>query len=262
MNHPSSVWTLITVTHNSAEPLKRYWSSVRLPEDVGWVVVDNGSTDDTVRIARELGAEVIEAGRNLGFGRANNLGMAHSHTPYVAFVNPDVTVDPATLPRLATAIDAERALVAPQLLHPDGTAQPNGRGWPILLHKVWNRLSPGRVNGTYRLFAAPGEQREAVWLTGAVVASTREVMQSLGPWDESFFLYYEDTDLCVRARDLGIRSLLIGDVRWTHGWDRATARFNRGALRAWRREVASMLRFYRRYPRLVLSAPAEASRAG
>jgi GT2 family glycosyltransferase len=69
-----------------------------------------------------------------------------------------------------------------------------------------------------------------------------------GPWDDWFFVYYEDADICLRARRLGIPTLVAGAVRWRHGWERATSTVN---ARAWKREIPSMMKFYLRYPLLL-----------
>jgi GT2 family glycosyltransferase len=251
-------WSLITVTYNSARAIETFWSSVELGEDVEWVVVDNASTDHSRQVAAELGARVIALDVNRGFGAANNLGFRASSSPYVCFVNPDVTPQIADLARLDALLEGEeRLLVAPQLLNEDGSRQPNGRGVPSLLHKVLHRVRPGLVEHTYRRSAAEGEVVEVDWVMGAVVAGRRDWLSRLGPWDERFFVYYEDSDLGLRNARGGGRTTVVGDVRWVHGWQRETATVN---WRAWRREVPSMVKFYSRYPELLSLSLPRASR--
>ena len=242
-------WALVTVTYDSADALRRYWTGVDLPADVDWVVVDNASADDSAAVARDLGARVIELGVNRGFGAANNVGFAATDAPYVCFVNPDVRPEPGDLAILEAALDAApRRLVAPQLRNDDGTAQPNGRGRAYLTDKVLHRVRPEAVRERYWLLAEPGQTRAVSWLTGAVLAGRREWLAALGPWDEAFFVYFEDCDLAERNRRAGGESLVLGDVRWTHGWKRESAGVG---TRAWRRELASSARFYARYPSLI-----------
>ncbi|WP_346875561.1 glycosyltransferase family 2 protein [Rothia sp. (in: high G+C Gram-positive bacteria)] len=256
MNTNMTSWTLVTVTYNSAEVLPRFWSRFDPTSSLRWIVVDNNSSDNSVEVARSLGADVIESSTNLGFGGANNLGFAASTSEYVAFVNPDVAVDYGSLDGLAQIINETQGLVSPQLINSDGSLQPNGRGWPVMAHKVLNRLAPQRVDGKYRIFANPGEMAQVPWFIGAVVASTRENFLKLGPWDEHFFVYYEDTDLCLRARKQGINSYVVGDHQWTHGWARATAKFNKNFFRSWKLELDSLSKFYMRYPLLLVKEPA------
>lgn len=246
-------WSFITVTYNSESKLRAYWDQP-LGEDVEWIVVDNHSNDASCSVAVDLGAKVVPLNQNLGFSRANNIGLRLAQGDYVAFLNPDVRPLPATLPRLRAEIDNRNglALVAPQLLSDDGSLQPNGRGEPYLLNKVMHRICPQAVDNSYRLFADPGTIREVSWLMGAAVICRRDVVRSFGGWPEEYFIYYEDTDLGLEMRDRGIPSYIVGDVQWIHGWARDTARFN---FRAWTYELRSMLRFYSRHPRYLSPIP-------
>ena len=254
---PTPTWTVVTVTYNSSLQLRRHWQR-GVPRPVRWIVVDNASTDDSRDVATSLGAEVIALRRNVGFGAANNIGYAAAESAFIAFVNPDVTADWDTLHMLESAIEASDGLVSPQLVNDDGSLQPNGRSWPFLLSKILHRTSDGALNQTYRVYASQDELRPVVWVMGAVLAGSRKIFDRLGgPWDERFFVYYEDADICLRARSLGISTFLAGGVRWRHGWARETSTLN---ARAWKREIPSMMKFYARYP-LLLSPFLSATKA-
>ncbi|WP_447942590.1 glycosyltransferase [Microbacterium aurum] len=251
---PAAV-SLITVAHNSAETLRRCWSATRLPADTEWIVVDNGSSDDSAAVARALGARVIDAGANRGFSAGNNLGLQHASGSFIGFVNPDVVVDVDSIGELVATARRRRALVAPQLLNLDGTEQPNGRGYPLLVAKVRNRLRGG--DAAYLLRSGDGEPQPVCWVMGAAILGDRALFEVLGGWDARFFLYYEDKDICLRAWAAGIPTLLVPGARWTHGWARETTSLHWGA---WRREIPSMVKFYRRYPEF-LSGPRASARA-
>lgn len=245
----SPAWTLVTVTFNSASTLREFWPQVGSNKTFEWVVVDNASQDDSAEVAAALGARVIRLPQNLGFGAANNIGFRSSTSEFVAFVNPDITPNPADLSLLGTYLNAHpNDLVSPQLVNDDGTLQPNGRGLPYLLNKVRNRTSPSTLIGSYLRFAEPGENLPVEWLMGAVVAGSRERFQALGPWDERFFVYYEDADLGLRNSRLSGKSIVLGDARWSHGWARETSS---ASWSAWKRELPSLMKFYSRYPRLL-----------
>lgn len=242
-------WVLVTVTYNSAAKLRRFWDGVVVPKEVEWVVVDNGSSDDSVAVARSLGARAIVLGRNIGFGAANNVGFRSTESRYVGFINPDVCPALIDLETFARALDeSNMTLLAPQLVNNDGTLQPNGRGVPHLWDLVRNRLNPKSVAGRYQLYAAGSGGTRVAWLTGAVVLGERTWLAHLGPWDEHFFLYHEDCDLGLRNSAAGGTSVVFGGIRWTHGWARDTAKF---ALGPWRLELSSMAKFYARYPHLL-----------
>lgn len=254
----SATWSLITVTYNSASKLRRYWSDVQLDSSIEWVVVDNASTDESVELAAELGARVIPLPNNVGFGAANNIGFASTTSDFIAFVNPDVSPNPDDLERLAQHLSEHPTdLVAPQLLNSDRSLQPNGRGLPYLSAKVVNRISDRAGRDGYLLTANDGEVLEADWLMGAVVAGLRDHVAEIGVWDERFFVYYEDSDLGLRNAAAGGRSVVLGDVRWVHGWARET---KVPSLSAWRLELPSMFKFYLRYPNLIVRNSAKKKR--
>lgn len=242
-------WTVVTVTFNSAPDLQRWWAQTDLG-GAQWIVVDNASTDGSAELATSYGAEVLRLPVNVGFSRANNAGLRQARGRYVAFSNPDVRLDSSTFPRLAQVIDARGALVAPQLINPDGTEQPNARGLPFLVDKFANRgiRLPGSRLESYLLTI--GNAPTAVeWVMGAAICGAREYFERTGGWDESFFLYYEDHAIGLQSWARGNGLYLVPDCRWVHGWRRETSRFH---LRAWQHEFASAFRFYRRYPFLIL----------
>ncbi|WP_433931502.1 glycosyltransferase [Curtobacterium flaccumfaciens] len=241
-------WHIVTVSFNSATELRKHWANTSLPASTRWTVVDNASTDESVSVARELGAHVIPLDSNVGFGAANNVAARSVSAQYVLFVNPDVEVRFESLPDMAKTLERKQGIVlAPQLLEPDGRLQPSGRGFPALSSKVLNRL-PGADSRNYQILASDGERRYVSWAIGAAIAMSGATFDRLG-WDERFFVYYEDSDLGLRAWKSGHPVVLDGTVRWVHAWARETASLN---VRAWRLELPSMFKFYSRYPHLLL----------
>lgn len=246
-------WTAITVTHNSAEALRRCWSG--FDRTFAWVVVDNASTDGSAALAESLGATVIQQA-NVGFSRANNRALERVASDYVVFVNPDVVVDPCTLPALE-ALAARGALVAPQLTFPDGSDQPNARGLPFVVDKLAHRgvrLPSARLAS----YTPPGRSTPypVDWVMGAAVAGATDTFRRLGGWDGRYFIYHEDHELGLRAWSRGVPMLVDPTVRWCHEWSRDTAR---PSAVHWRHEIVSASRFYARYPLLTLPwrGPAE-----
>lgn len=245
-------WSLVTVAYNSSMALGTFWTDSR-PSNVEWIVVDNASHDDSVATATALGAnQVIKLPRNKGFAAACNVGAACASGEYIGFVNPDVIVDYSSLDCLASRINETRGLVGPQLVNPDGTKQPNGRGIPTLKSKLLHRLRPDAAEGSYAILADSGEAPYVCWMIGAAICMHRSTFGQIRGWDDSYFLYYEDHDLGLRGWQQGFPSRIEGSVNWTHGWERATMTFN---VPAWKRELASMSRFARVYPWFFLPDP-------
>ena len=156
---------------------------------------------------------------------------------------------------MAERIDHHGGVIAPQLLFADGRLQPNGRGMPLLAHKVLNRLSARSLRGLYLLFAAASEERYAFWLMGAAVAGKASLFRELGGWNDKFFIYYEDKDLSIRTWKSGHPVVLCGQFQWSHGWARETKKFNIGP---WKHELASLITFYGMYPEFIFGGPCAA----
>jgi GT2 family glycosyltransferase len=177
--------TVIIVTFNSAHCLPDLAQS--LAEFPHVIVVDNHSDDGTSSMVPDYlpQAQVISNSRNLGFGAANNLGLRQAQTPFCLLLNPDCALDSAHALRLmATAARfPEAALIAPQLLGTNGKAEINYR-W---VNTLWTSTGPGAEDVCCVGFACG-----AAWLLN--MAEMKEV----GGFDEDFFLYYEDDDLCHR----------------------------------------------------------------
>jgi N-acetylglucosaminyl-diphospho-decaprenol L-rhamnosyltransferase len=179
------------------------------------VVVDNGSSDGSAAaVARSLPAvKVLHPGANLGYARAANLGITATHAPVVAVCNPDLEVEEgaagALVPRLAA--EADLGAVGPLIRNTDGTIYPSARSDPRvrdavghgLLGFVW-RTNP--FTRRYRqLDADPSRPRDVDWVSGAAVWLRRDALDTVGGWDERYFMYVEDVDLCWQLRRRGWR---------------------------------------------------------
>lgn len=244
------LWSVITVTYNSARQLAESWSEFLAPQDkVEWIVVDNASHDGSADVARSLGATtVLELPENVGFGAANNIGVNASRGDVLFFANPDLHLTASTLERLYPRVSGGGTIVAPQLVDQRGRLQPNGRGTPSLVNKIGNRLIPGRFGRYYR-YSTTCDPLGVVFVIGAALSCTRSDFDLVGGWDDRFFVYYEDSDFCLRAAVAGIHTVVDGNVRCVHEWARETSGVS---LMAWKNELRSARTFYGRYPRLIL----------
>lgn len=183
--------TAVVVTFNSAHCIDALAASLaQLPHVV---LVDNASGDDTIANARAAlpRATVIENRSNLGFGAANNLGLQQVSSEFALLVNPDCSFEPAAIAGLVACADRfpEASAIGPQIVD-----------------------AQGRPEATYRwtstAWASRGPAAEAPlcvgFVTGACMLVRTDAMRRIGGFDEAFFLYYEDDDLCIRLqRDCG-----------------------------------------------------------
>ena len=238
--------SLITVTYNSAEDLREFWTDIAtLPAE--WIVVDNASTDDSAGVARSLGAKVIDLPENLGFSAANNIGVCAATTDTLVFANPDVRVTQPGLDVLVEELRVLGGLIAPQLLNPDGSSQENGRAMPYPHRKIAHMFWPnGKVSRGYSRFARPSQSLKVPWVMGAVLAMSRGDFEKIGGWDERYFIYYEDADICLRSWKAGVEVNVLGTVNWVHGWARETSQSF--SWKIWKFEITSAVKFYSAHP--------------
>jgi N-acetylglucosaminyl-diphospho-decaprenol L-rhamnosyltransferase len=179
------------------------------------VVVDNGSRDGSVdTLARAVpGVRVVDAGENLGYGAGANRGIASTAAPVVAVCNADIEVESGTAAAMLARFDREPdlAAVGPTILNSDGTQYPSARSVPSTTdavgHALFGVINPRNAfTRRYRqLDVDPSRPRDVDWLSGAAMWLRRSAIDSIGGWDEQYFMYGEDLDLCWRLRRLGWR---------------------------------------------------------
>ena len=216
--------TLVTVTHNSAAELDRLLASVarNLPA-AAIVVVDSGSSDDSAERARgHAGATVLELD-NVGYGRAANAGLEEVKTPACVVLNPDVELVDGSLAALAAEAlraDAPERLLAPLVLHPDGSRQDSVHPEPVSAATALSAIvPPAALPPPLRRAVQPwrsDQAREVAWPVGCCIVARTETLRRLGPFDGRIFLYGEDLELGLRARDAGVQSWWWPDARVIH----------------------------------------------
>lgn len=210
--------SVVIVNHNGGPILLQTLDRVyRLGAVVSEVIVaDNGSTDDSRDRIRKRHPEVLllELGRNLGFGAANNRAVAFARSEKVLLLNSDAWPAPGTLEKLAAAMDKSPriALTCPLLYYPDGKCQfhwaPTTSLFGEAVQLVRNRFEKKKLIHRLRW---PGG-----FYTAACVLVRKSAFEEIGGFDERFFLYFEDVDLCLRLRRAGYRLRTVADAKAFH----------------------------------------------
>ena len=205
----------VVVNYNAREELLECVRSLRADGVADITVVDNGSVDGSGAslAAADPEASFIETGANLGYGGAANRGMAQGDRELVLVCNADVVVRPGTLAALASALDVNPrlGLVGPRLINPDGTVYPSARTFPSLVdaigHGFLGLVAPrNRFSRSYRMLDWDhAGRREVDWVSGSCFVARRRALDELDGFDESYFMYMEDVDLCWRLADKGWR---------------------------------------------------------
>jgi N-acetylglucosaminyl-diphospho-decaprenol L-rhamnosyltransferase len=216
---------IVTVLHDSKAELETLLGSVQrhLPE-AQVIVVDSGSSDGGAELARgwQAGrAEVLELGDNVGFGRGVNAGLALVDRPVTVLLNPDSELLDASLVAAAREAlrDPER-LIAPLVLRPDGSREDNAQHEPGTAPLLGHALVPGAV--LPHSLAARTEPwrarrpRTVGWAVASCLVARTELLRRLGPFDERTFMYGEDLELGLRARDGGAETVFWPGARVVH----------------------------------------------
>jgi N-acetylglucosaminyl-diphospho-decaprenol L-rhamnosyltransferase len=224
----------VVVNHDAGEALLACVASLRA-EGVGeLVVVDNASTDGSVEELEESdpAAQLLRTGRNLGYGAGANRGLALVHSDLVLVCNPDVVVHPGALGVMAAVLsdDPAAGVVGPRILEPDGSRYPSARRFPswsdALGHALLGALRPSnRFTQRYRMADIVADRPSPVdWVSGACFLARRRVLEEVGGFDERYFMYLEDTDLCWRLWRAGYRVLYVPGASVSHLQGLSTAK--------------------------------------
>lgn len=235
MSNPTTL-AIVIVSYNVRDDLDACLRSVvgqTAPLATTVVVVDNASTDGTVAMVRERwpGVQVVEAGGNVGFARANNLGIRATASEYVLLLNPDTIARPGAIATLVHALETQldAAAAGPRLVDADGVPELSF-GWTMspwgeLRQKVVGELYRRRVRTVVarveRLTRTAGARE---WVSGACLAARRVDLEAVGLLDERYFMYAEDVDLCLRLRQRGRAVLFVPDAEIVHLRGRSAAR--------------------------------------
>jgi N-acetylglucosaminyl-diphospho-decaprenol L-rhamnosyltransferase len=217
-----TAFAIVTVIHDSAGDLRRLLGSIErhLEPRPLVIVVDSGSGDDGAEVAREWGAEVVDLGGNRGFGAGNNAGLERVREPVTALVNPDVELLDDGVARLAELALARNALLVPRLLNADGSVQDSAHPVPgtveAFVPAVLPRpLLPPPLRRRYEPWRSEAP-REVGWAIAACVAARTDLLRRLGPFDPDAFLFYEDMELCLKARAKGAPTILHPEISLRH----------------------------------------------
>jgi GT2 family glycosyltransferase len=251
--------SVVIVNFNAGEALATTLASLEPGlTEFAWeaVVVDNASTDASERVVEQAGPRVrlLRQDRNVGFARGVNAGLAATTAPLVLVLNPDCALRPGAVAALGHVLEAhpDAAVAGPRILNPDGSIQESARGDPNLLTGLFgrttllSRLAPNlgavRRNLAARRAIDTGVESALVdWISGACMLARREALAAVGGFDERYFLYWEDADLCRRLRAAGWTARYVPHAVVVHRVGGSSQSVRRLAIRAFHQ---SAYRYY------------------
>jgi GT2 family glycosyltransferase len=241
--------SIVVVAYNTRTYLEHALRAVGGRHEV--IVVDTGSTDGSQAMVRERfpRVRVLELDANPGYGGALNAGIAMASGELLILMNGDAWPVPGNLERLVEAAENEprAGILGPRLLNADGTLQPSVRGFPTLwrlateyLFLRWLAPRSRALNAFYGAGFDHRSQREAEFLVGAVLLVRRQVLDQIDGFDEDFFMFNEEVDLCYRARSAGWSVLFWPAAEFVHVGGASTSQV---WPRMYREQLRSHLRF-------------------
>jgi N-acetylglucosaminyl-diphospho-decaprenol L-rhamnosyltransferase len=231
----------VVVNHDAGESLAAFLETLRSEDVRDVIVVDNASSDGSSDGLDDGGCvRVVRTGMNLGYGAGANRGLAETDAEFVLVSNPDVAVHRGALEALAAAFTADPtlAIAGPRILDADGTRYPSARRFPSMTvaagHVALGTFFPAnRFSRRYRMddldsSSVPGDGRGTAvavdWVSGACFMARRAALKELGGFDESYFMYAEDVDLCWRAHRAGWAVAYVPAATVTHLQGLSTSR--------------------------------------
>lgn len=211
--------TFVTVCYRTPgliRQLLKGFENAKLPFEFEYFLVDNAAGDGTGDMVRERypWVKILDDHKNIGFGAGNNLAFKQASGEYVMLINPDLTVFQGEFEKLLAFADAHQdiGLFGPKLLNPDRTLQRSFHRFPGPLIPLYRRTPLGRTRWGRRAIdeyfmydADPNIVQDVDGLFGAAILVRKTALDQIGYFDEKFFMYFEDVDLCRRAWESGWR---------------------------------------------------------
>jgi GT2 family glycosyltransferase len=232
--------TIVIVNWNAGDMLRNCLASIRnapKARKVEVIVIDNASADGSREMAsREFPEfQVINSGANLGFGKANNLARPHVRTPLVLFLNPDTVVLGNALDQMAAFLEShpETGALSCQMKYQDGSVQGLGIQWfptpiteffQLALLSAGSRKFLGRILPTWN----PEQSGYVKKLYGGCLMARKELLDEVGWFDERYFMYAEDVDLCRQITNRGRKLYYLSSAAIVHLVGGTTSNTNPG----------------------------------
>ena len=210
----------MVVAYRSGAHLRRCVEQLCGHDDIRVFVVDNACPDSSPATVVDLPLTTVVMRRNAGFGGGCNAGLRLGDAPAVLFLNPDAQLDAHGARVLAGRLDDPTlGAVGPRIVGEDGALHRSARRFPRVRSAFgealfFHRMLP-RAPWATELVRDP-DAGDVEWLSGAALCVRRDALEAIGGFDERFFLYSEDTDLCARLRAAGYRVAYAPEVTATH----------------------------------------------
>ncbi len=237
--------SIIIPTWNTAQITKKCVNTINtfIP-DQEIIVVDNGSEDNTVEVLTKIkNVKIVKNGTNLGFAKANNIGLKSATSDYIVFMNSDMELIDKSLLNLIKFLKENKdiGIIGPKFLNPDKTPQASVFP-PQTCQNAFKEFWLGQQS--YSKYLPLEEEPLAVsYISGGCIAVNKKYFEKIGKWNEKYFFYFEDMDLCRQVTKSGKQIVYYPKCQIIHRHG-ASGHKLADSQNQWRRLIPSSKKFH------------------
>jgi hypothetical protein len=252
--------SVVIVSWNTKNYLDKCLHSLKGKAGAGFdlevIVIDNNSNDKSATMVKENYPDIklIENETNLGFARANNIGIEKASGKYILLLNPDTEIFENSIEKMVEVLRKDNAVgaVGPKILNSDGTIQYEcARNFPTVLSEffvtstIYKRFPANKFAGRYLItYWNHEDSRDVACISGACMLIRKRCFDSIGLLDESFFMYAEDTDFCYRLNKKGYSIRYVAESEIIHHWGKSS---EQAPVNMSRESKESIFKFFRKH---------------
>lgn len=238
--------SIIIVTWNTAKITQKCVQTInKFLDNPEIIVVDNGSKDNTVELlSKEKNVKIIKNNTNLGFSKANNIGLKHTTNEFILFMNSDIELIDDSINNLLEYFqnNTNVGIIGPKFLNPDLT--PQASVFPK--QSAINAFKEFWLNqkSSYSKYLPQTNQPTKVWaISGGCLLTTKSFFESIGAWNEKYFFYFEDLDLCRNVNKIGKDVIYYPKCQIIHRHGASGAKLA-DSQNQWRRLIPGSIKYH------------------
>jgi len=238
--------SLIIVTWNTAKITKKCIDSLNkyLPNQE-IILVDNASQDNTVSLLSKIkNVKIIQNHANLGFAKANNIGLKYASSEYLIFMNSDTEILDKNILKMVDYLknNQDVGLIGPKFLNPDLTPQASVFP-PQTAINAFREFWLNQKNTYSKYLPDTNKPTEVSYISGGCIAVNKKFFEKIGKWNEKYFFYFEDMDLCRQVRKSGKKIVFYPECQVVHRHG-ASGKKITDSQNQWRRLIPSSIKFH------------------